>query len=126
MMQLEPEDRDIDPDSKPYRRLWASVFKQGISDVCTARAAGAALESEPLRWFYSNEWHIGSFVWLCDLFEFGVEPARSRVLMRCRGFVDVDAIKEETNGRRRPSNTTSRTRVRVATRTTTTRARAGV
>lgn len=87
---------------RPYLRLWAAVFHRGIVDFCTCRALGR--RDERFRWFHSDEVHAGSFVWLCQLFGFDQEKARSAVLAKWRAQVDKAMLKEERqNGGRRGS-----------------------
>ena len=86
---------------KPYLRLWASVMRLGVSDYCTARANKAPTGDHRVVWFESNDYHQGSFTWLCDLFGLDYDKARSQVLMRWREHVDrrqVYKSKGNTNG----------------------------
>lgn len=78
---------------QPYMRLWASVFHRGISDFCTARAAGK--NDGRVFWFYDDRAHPGSFVWLCDLFRIAPDVARSAVLKKWRAYVDKVELKEQ-------------------------------
>lgn len=82
------EDVDVDRipiANRPYIRLWAAVFQQGISDACTARAKRE--EGKDLLWFYSEVETVGSFNWLCELFNIRPEKARARILANWRSYV---------------------------------------
>lgn len=76
--------------NRPYIRLWAAVFQQGISDACTARAKGE--EGRDLLWFYSNANTAGSFNWLCELFSIEPDKARARIMENWRTYVDRSQI----------------------------------
>lgn len=126
MVSIEPDDIDTLPDAKPYRRLWAAVFKKGISDACTAKAGKAGPGDARLAWFYSDAVFPGSFVWLCHLFDLTPDSARTSVMLRWRSLVDKTDLKGETNGRRRPRSRASRAGGKVAAGATKTDARPAV
>lgn len=71
-----------DGDTGPYRRLWAAVFRQGIADYRSAVSSGARAADGRVAWVYSNARHPGSFVWLCEVFGFSPEHARSTITRR--------------------------------------------
>ena len=74
------------PEMEPYYRLWAAVFRAGVSEAMAeiqARAEGlpaaicATRYANALAWMNEErDRGPGSFVWLCDLWD--LDPARVR------------------------------------------------
>lgn len=78
-----------DPDEisfpeQPELALWAAVFSQGARDYAISCMLRQPPYDEPQEWFWSDEDHIGSFVWLCDVFNLQPHHARSQILLRLR------------------------------------------
>lgn len=82
--EVVPHDSEV----RPYLRLWAEVMRQGVGDFCTARGRRENNNNPHAEWLYSNATGVGTFVWLCDLFEFDPDKARSQVLKNWRAHVD--------------------------------------
>lgn len=86
---------------QPELALWAAVFSQGARDYAISCMIREPLAAEPQVWFWSDEDHIGSFVWLCDVFNLQPRHARSQILLRLRhlagrvSFPDADLPGEE-------------------------------
>lgn len=76
-------------------RLWAAVFRQGLQDWA-AEDSGKRLRAnlpdnyqpgDSIKWFESNTRAVGSFCWLCDLFEIHPDTARSMARLKKRELV---------------------------------------
>jgi len=74
-------------------RVWAAVFRQGLQDwaaeqfqVMPYKKTGT-VKGEPTHWFESNTRTVGSFCWLCDLFEIHPDQARSMARLKKRELV---------------------------------------
>ncbi len=66
-------------------KLWATCFSNGIMEAAFDMRKGLKhAESANLRWFYSDENYVGSFAWLCELFDMDVNRARSSARARFR------------------------------------------
>lgn len=53
-------------------KLWAAVMVKGVDDYHSGdRSAN--------YWFWSDDYHVGSFNWLCDLFNADPDYIRNRV-----------------------------------------------
>ncbi len=80
-------------DVQPFLKLWGEVMRLGVADFCTARASRSQGEGHPATiWFWSDDVHTGSFVWLCHLFDLDPTHARSQVLKQWRAFVDRSQV----------------------------------
>ena len=51
-------------DDQPIRALWAAIVYQAIADMNHAGYARKASE-----WIYSDQQHIGSMRWVCDMID---------------------------------------------------------
>ena len=47
-----------------YENLWLAVIEQAFKDLFGGRSS--ALPT--WRWFYSKKYYIGSFRWICEIF----------------------------------------------------------
>lgn len=74
--------RSLDHETRACLRLWAAVFAVGIQESAEEFRSGY----EPF-WFYSDDRHPGSFVWLCELFDLDPERARNEARMRFREII---------------------------------------
>lgn len=62
----------------PYLKLWASAFVRAIRDYAEARASGK--DSAPIVvWLESRLDEPGSFIWMCDLFDYDPDRWRDKV-----------------------------------------------
>jgi hypothetical protein len=52
-------------------KLWAAVMALGLKDY-------HAKDRSAVHWFWSEDNHVGSFVWVCDLFKIDPDYARNR------------------------------------------------
>lgn len=73
----------LDPQTRACMNLWAEVFRVGLVDAAESVKKGCA---EPY-WIMSNEDHIGSFVWRCELFDYNPDTIRSKWRMNLRPIV---------------------------------------
>jgi hypothetical protein len=78
---------------RAHLRVWAAVFRQGLQDwaaeqlgILKYKETGVS-EGEPTRWFDSPTDGVGSFCWLCGLFEIHPDQARSRAQAKKRELV---------------------------------------
>jgi len=71
------------PDIKPYIDLWAAVFKLGLVDAAHDWA-GDNPHKPAVTWVFSTNTHIGSFLWICDVFSLSPEHVRDRLLAKRR------------------------------------------
>ncbi len=81
MMQIDDVELvpSTDYETKACLRLWGAAFIGGINDTVAHWKEG-----REYHWFDDDRDYPGSFVWLCDLFNIGVEQARSSVRMKAR------------------------------------------
>jgi hypothetical protein len=71
------------PDIKPYIDLWAAVFKLGIIDA-TYDWASERAHKPAVTWVFSDDRHVGSFLWICDVFSLCPSHVRDSLLMKRR------------------------------------------
>lgn len=71
-------------DVSPYRALWAAVMHRGMQDAADEfRRAMKNGDTPDLRigalgWMHSDRKHVGSWVWLCSIFDLDPEIARDK------------------------------------------------
>jgi len=63
-----------DPEIIRCERLWATVFRQAVYDLDSA-----IHHNNVSHWFISNSTHHGSFLWLCDLFNYSAKNIRRKL-----------------------------------------------
>lgn len=99
-MQHTPN-RELQPGNAPgvcesdraHLRVWASVFRQGLQDWAAEQFGGmpyrmaGVTKGEPTAWFEDTGCGVGSFEWLCDLFEIHPDRARSMARIKMRELV---------------------------------------
>lgn len=80
--------------SMPEHRLWATCLLDGVRCALVARRARLTSKRPNTKiefdewWLYDEEsQHIGSFNWICHLFEQDPNKVRSRVLMKHRELI---------------------------------------
>ena len=92
--------------NRPESRLWATCFADGIREAlkarvlriqqcrgCTVKLAHSKPASDE-RWLTDENWnHIGSFNWICELFDQDAGKVRNHVLAHHR-----DIAKEVSDG----------------------------
>ncbi len=76
MFSVEIKELIIPEECKREAALWAAVFVQGIRDY---KSNSPEFHPSAKRWFWSDEYHTGSFLWLCELFCITPEFARERI-----------------------------------------------
>lgn len=74
---------EVDITVKPFLEMWSAVFRLGIIDAAHEWALDKP-HKPAVHWVFSGDKHVGSFVWICDLFGTDPEKARSRLLMKRR------------------------------------------
>ena len=81
MLQIEDVELSptLDGQTQACIKLWAAVFHNGIAETVASWRNG---NHSP--WFDDDRDFPGSFVWLCEMFNIGVEQARSTVRMNAR------------------------------------------
>ena len=104
MLRLSDEvdfNQEIDVQAFRCKRLWAAVFRQGCVDAAWDFATHKHdREHYPEAWLWLNatDDEVGSFIWLCDLFDLDPDRARSQVRMKFRELMKeknvVDRIKK--------------------------------
>lgn len=59
-------------DSRGEMKMWSACLLQGIRDYKDGHR-------DAVYWLWSDDIFVGSFVWLCDLFNINPEYAREKV-----------------------------------------------
>ena len=72
----------IDQYSTPEHKLWAAVLLQAIHDVHIKESEKYPRywRNDAIGWFKAKLIHVGSFIWICELFDMDAEQVRSLVL----------------------------------------------
>lgn len=81
-------------EERPYLRLWASVFRLSVIDVCQCLLAEKPAHTKVMVWFWSRSQEPGSFNWLCELFAQDPQQARRRIVGRYE-----EILKKPTQGK---------------------------
>ena len=69
----------INQQTKACKSLWAAVFHDGILGAAKCFYGDDRLRAE-YNWFLDNNRYVGSFVWLCDVFD--LDPWQARMTAR--------------------------------------------
>ena len=66
----------------PEHRLWAAVLFQGLHDVHIKESEkhSGYWRDNARAWCAINRIDIGSFIWICELFDMNADQVRSLVL----------------------------------------------
>lgn len=72
----------------PLISLWAAVMYRGVRDFEKAYKDRYPAAHPWVLWFWCDDMYPGSFVWLCDLFNWCPAQARKRALDRIRDGID--------------------------------------
>ena len=71
-IQLE-QDEYLDSDYYPYRKLWMVNLLHGIQQAMSG-------ETKEIAWTFSEQWHVGSFSWICEHLDIDKNALRERIL----------------------------------------------
>ena len=78
------------------KTLWAAVMSDGILGAAKGFYGDTRYEAE-LNWFLSEDTHVGSFKWLCDVFDLDPHSA----LLTARGKFRQIANEDRRQQRKR-------------------------
>lgn len=87
-MTFDPDEVITPNATTPEHRLWATCFIDGVREALRARRARLSAKGQGLRhpsfdemWLYDETMnHVGSFNWICELFEQDPAKVRGRVM----------------------------------------------
>ena len=68
---------------KEYKKLWSSVLEKAIQDLQLQPGTRdyRLIYPSAVQWFENTEDQgIGSFIWICNLFEYDPDKIRSKIL----------------------------------------------
>ena len=69
----------INQQNRACRALWAAVFNDGLLGAAKGHFGDMRCTTE-LNWFISEDTHVGSFDWLCEVFD--LDPLMARMTAR--------------------------------------------
>jgi len=72
----------IEEKNTPEHKLWAAVLFQAIHDVRRKKAEkySGYWQDDAKGWIQSKLQHIGSFIWICEVFDLPMKETRHLIL----------------------------------------------
>lgn len=78
--------KDIEREGNACKKLWFAVLFQAISDLVPARASenkdSVGVQDQAYKWFHSKRKNVGSFIWICDIFDLDADRMRTACMKR--------------------------------------------